>query len=191
MKKLLTSFLFLSLFMTFQAQAQTGLAVALKGGYGTGAYQPTRVGISLGKFAFRADVSYSFMPILDAYIAYSRTGFACGEDAGGFCNEGAVQFTTSGFNIGLRLNRGPVASVWIPWLRVGLAYKSLEWTQNNQDYSDSGLGFEIGAGLAYPITGRIKIVPAVNYTRYTITGANGDDNPTVVITGLIGARFEF
>ncbi len=196
MKKVSLLFLFSVFFATASVlQAQSRFAVAVKGGYGTGAYEATKTGINPGKFALRVDLSYAVLPILDAYAAFSRTGFACGEEGGGFCNEGIVDFTASGFNAGLRLNRAPGMSEFIPWLRLGLTYGMLDISQtegnNSFNHNDSGLGFEVGAGLAYPVTENIKIVPEVNYSRYTITGANGDDNPVVVIMGLIGARYEF
>ncbi len=203
MKKILSLLPLVLLFIiTSNLQAQDRFAVSLKAGYGTGAYEPTRAGISYGKLALRLNVSYEVLSILDAYIGYSRTGFRCGikeqvrpGEPRPFCFEAPVDFVTSGFNLGLRLNRRPDMSIWLPWLRAGLVYQTLEisQTEGNEsfNYSDSGLGFEVGVGLAYPITENIKIVPAFNYTRYTITGANGVDNPVVVISGLIGARYSF
>lgn len=192
MKKLLTLLLFLSLlFPVNQARAQSRFAVTLQGGYGTGAYEATHTGISTGSFALRANVSYAVLPVLDAYVAYSRNSFTCGPNAGGFCRDEQVNFTSSGFNLGLRLNRGPEASIWVPWLRAGIVYQTLKWDAGINSYSESGLGFEIGAGLAYPLTEQIKIVPSVNYTRYSIKGANGVKNSVVTVSYLIGARYEF
>lgn len=196
MKKVFVLFLFVTIFLTVaNLQAQNRFAVSLKIGYGTGAYEAARTGINPGKFAFRAGASYAFLPILDAYAAYSRTGFACGEGGGGFCNEAPVDFTSSNFSTGLRLNRGPGTGVWIPWLRAGLVYGILDISQTagneSFNYSDSGIGFEIGTGIAYPVNERIEIVPAVSYTRYSIEGANGVNNAVVVLMALIGARYEF
>ncbi len=203
MKKLLALLSFILLFITTaNLQAQDRFSVSLLGGYGSGAYEPARSGIGEGELAWRVNVSYAILSILDGYVGYSRTGFKCEAeetirpgDPRPFCVEAPVDFTSSGFNFGLRLNRPDNASVWIPWLRVGLVYKTLDISQTKEsesfNYSDSGLGFEIGTGLAYPVTEHIKIVPAFNYTRYTIEGANGESNPVVVIMGLIGARYSF
>lgn len=199
MKKVFSLFLFITFITVAGLHAQNRFAVSLKAGYGTGAYEAAGTGLSKGKFALRVGLSYSFLPILDAYVAYSRTGFACGENAGGFCNTAPVDFTTTGYKAGFRINRGPNASIWIPWLRAGLVYGTLEISQSVSrrgtgepfSYSDSGLGFEIGAGFAFPITEKFKIVPAVNYTRYSITAKDGSGQAVVVITALIGARYEF
>ncbi len=200
MKKLLAlpAIILLSI-ATVNLQAQNRFSVTLQAGYGTGAYEAAKSGISYGKLALRLNVSYEVLPILDAYAGYSRTGFRCGieeqlrpGEPRPFCAEAPVDFNSSGFNLGLRLNRREDMSVWIPWLRAGLVYKTLEYSQEEgEEYSGSGLGFEIGAGLAYPVTEHIAIVPSINYTRYTIEGANGDSNPVVVIMGLIGASYSF
>lgn len=191
MKKVFSIFLFLIiLIVSTKAQAQNRFSVALKLGYGTGAYEATYTGLNPGKLALRIDINYSLLPVLDAYAAYTRTGFKC-EEGHGFCHETSVKFTSSGFTVGLRLNRGHHTSIWIPWLKAGLAYRTLEWAQNKQNYRDGGLGFEIGVGFALPATDHIKIVPAINYTRYSVTGANGIDQGVAVLTALIGARYEF
>src|SRR5699024_5048701 len=153
MKKILVLILFLPFFFSVHnAHAQKRLALTLQGGYGTGGYEATHTGINLGKFAFRADLNYLVLPILDAYAAFSYAGFACGEEAGGFCKDARVDFTASGLNVGLRLKHLPNASIWIPWFRAGLAYQMLKWSRLTESYSDAGLGFEIGTGIAYPVT---------------------------------------
>lgn len=192
MKKLFTLFLFLtSLFSFNMANAQSPFSVTLRGGYGIGGYEATHAGLGSGKVALRLGVSYTFMPILDAYIAYSRAGFSCVEADGGFCQSADVDFTTSGINVGLRVHHAPDDNIWIPWFRAGLVYQSLKWDRLDQNYNDSGLGFEVATGIAYPVTEQIKIVPSVNYTRFSIEGANGVNNAVVVISGMIGARYEF
>lgn len=193
MKKIFTLFLFISLLSFYneaQAQIQNKFSASLQIGYGTGGYEATHSGIGQGKFAFRIDVSYTIISILDAYISYNRAGFSVDAESTKLL-DASPDFTASGLGLGLRLHHGPEANVWIPWLRAGLAYQTLKWEVDGDSYSDSGLGFEIATGIAYPVTEQIKIVPALSYTRYTITGANGFDNAVVVLSALIGARYEF
>lgn len=193
MKKLQTLFIVATLlFLVNEAHAQNKFAVTLQGGYGTGAYKATYSGLGPGKFAFRINASYTVLPVLDTYISYVRTGFGCNQSSGGFCNK-APDFTSSGFNVGVRLNHPPGANKWIPWLRAGITYQTLKTKVNKVNFSDSnsGIGFEVGAGIAYPVTRNIKIVPSINYSRYSITDKNGNDWPVVVIMGLVGVRYEF
>jgi len=115
-------------------------------------------GLALG-----AELMYTFMPALTAYVGLSRDSFSCDDD--GPC---ADDFQSDGVQGGLKFLFGRDGTA-LPWARAGVMGQSLEIGDQDTDMS---LGFEAGAGVDIDVTNNIALVPAVGFRTY---GADLDD----------------
>ena len=135
-------------------------------GFPTGDFADGDLETGLG---FGVEAAYNFLPALAVYGGYSRVSF-------GVDDADDVNLVDSGFDFGLRYTL-PALSSLSPFLRGGLVYHELEVDADGQDQStDRGLGFDIGGGIAIPLTPRFSLNPMVNYLRYSaeINGRNDD-----------------
>ena len=135
-------------------------------GFPTGDFGDGDLETGLG---FGVEAAYNFLPALAVYGGYSRVSF-------GVDDVDDVNVVDSGFDFGLRYTLPAMGSL-SPFLRGGLVYHELEVDADGQDEStDRGLGFDIGGGIAIPLTPRFSLNPMVNYLRYSadINGRNDD-----------------
>lgn len=99
--------------------------------------------------------AFNFTPRLALYGGYSRAEFDI-EGAGG------GEIRDAGLNFGLR-GTLPALGLMSPFLRGGLVFHELSGSRQ----SDRELGFELGGGIAIPISPRFSINPALSYLQYS------------------------
>ena len=118
---------------------------------------------------FGVEAAYNVTPAIAVFAGYSRLRF--GVEGGG-----DFDFVDSGVNAGLRYTL-PVVGSLVPYLRGGLVYHELEIdTPEGSFGTDYGLGFDIGGGLAVPLSPRFSIQPSISYVAYSpeVDGADFD-----------------
>lgn len=107
-------------------------------------------------------------PRVAVYAGYSDTRFNLKRsDATGI---------DSGWEIGARVAFPGVG--YSPWVRGGLLVHDLRIRQGGvTGDGDSGLGFEAGLGVAYPIAPQVSFSPGISYRQYSSSLlARGDRN---------------
>jgi hypothetical protein len=135
---------------------------------------------------FAVEAAYNFLPVLAVYAGFSRVSF-------GVEGEDDVDLVDSGFDLGLRYTLPAVANL-SPFLRGGLVYHRLEIDGDGGNFStDRGLGFDIGGGIAIPLSPRLSLNPLVNYVRYSPeVEEDEDDGFDVSYLGLgVSLAFRF
>jgi hypothetical protein len=116
------------------------------------------VGTGLG---WGVEGAFNFTPRLAVYGGYSRARF--GDD-----RAGVGDMTDAGLNLGLR-GTLPALSLLSPFLRGGLVLHELSGSRQ----TDREVGFELGGGIAIPISPRFSINPSLSYLQYSPdTGGN-------------------
>lgn len=99
--------------------------------------------------------TFNFTPRLAVYGGYSRARF---DDERADVSE----VTDAGLNLGLR-GTLPALGPLSPFLRGGLVFHELSGSRT----SDNELGFELGGGLAVPLSPRFSVNPALSYLQYS------------------------
>ena len=165
-------------------RAHAQLALEIRGGAATGAYEATAAGYqSVPGPGFGATLGYAFRPGLEAYAGLSRDQFGCSD---GFCAAADPTFTRSGAEAGVRLE--------LParlWVRGGVAFQSLSVSSKADDRSSGGSpGVRLGAGFALPLGPRLAVTPGIEYSRFT-TDLDGGGDGVGVLTGGLGLRIRF
>jgi opacity protein-like surface antigen len=135
-------------------------------------------GITVG-----ANGTYMFTPMLGLYAGFTYNAFGLPEEADDLEIEGSVN--TYGLDAGLKAMFATPTLPVTPFLKGGLVYHKIEVEIEDTDLddeleSDSGLGFEVGAGVMVPLGPRLSFTPAVSYTSFKpeFDGEEGDDNVT-------------
>ena len=134
---------------------------------------------------FGVEAAYNFLPALAVYAGFSRVSF-------GFDGVEDVNVIDSGFDLGLRYTLPAMGSL-SPFLRGGLVYHELEFDADGGNFStDRGLGFDIGGGIAIPLSPRFSLNPMINYVRYSPDIEDADDDFDVSYLGLgVSLAFRF
>lgn len=121
-------------------------------------------------FGFDLNAAAHFTPMVAAYARFSYYTF--GADTGDPTVDG--NYNDSGFGLGARLSfAGDGDGSMAPWLEGGLIYNKLEVEASSGGISgsvesDPGLGFEVGAGLDFPVgEGGLVIQPRAYYRSYS------------------------
>lgn len=160
---------------TAHAQMRSPLSVEVRASAAipTGDFANTGGGIGTG-YGIGADAHFALTPQFGVYAGYSYTGF----DYDNFDDT----LKETGIDAGVRASLGSGAA-FTPYLRGGIVYHKL----NNQlGNSDSRTGFEVGAGLDYPLGLVLSVTPEVSYTRI-----NQDAAPDLSHVRLgVGLRFK-
>ena len=99
--------------------------------------------------------TFNFTPRLAVYGGYSRARF---DDE----RAGVSEVTDAGFNVGLR-GTLPALRTLSPFLRGGLVFHELSGSRT----ADNELGFELGGGIAIPLSPRFSVNPALSYLQYS------------------------
>jgi opacity protein-like surface antigen len=137
-------------------EGRAGVTLAVRD-FGAGA----RSGLALD-----GTLAYQVFPSLSAYAGLSRDNFGCPKRAapGDGCDA-----NSEGFEVGARAQLTGVRLT--PWARGGVIYHHLERRMSPQGFpiaarSALALGYEIGGGIAVPITPSVALTPGIRYRAY-------------------------
>lgn len=159
------------------ASAQLPIAVEPRGG----------VAIPVGDFGDAADNGFSYgatvslvvAPRVSVYGGYSRAEFNL--------NAPAAESTDKGFEAGARL-AFPGTS-FSPFVKGGVLFHDFEIEQVGiEDEGEDEVGFEVGAGAAFPLGQRVSITPGVTYRQYATEFFNQGDTKISYLNVDIGLR---
>jgi hypothetical protein len=123
-----------------------------------------RGGIALPEQAFEGadggqagevSATWHALPLVGIYGAYQANRFAWG-DADGHA-------TDEGFAAGVRITFPALLVPIDPWIRGGVVVHQLKAETRA---AESGVGWEVGAGLGFPLARGITLTPGVLWTRY-------------------------
>lgn len=105
------------------------------------------------------DVIYSLSPNLSVYGGYEQQMFGCegcGDDDGA---------TSSGFQGGAKLIA--YRDGLLPWLKAGVVGRKLQLEEDGFEVeSDTGVGFQVAAGVDIPLGDVLWFSPGVRYEAY-------------------------
>jgi len=117
-------------------------------------------------FALDGTIGYQVFPSLGVYAGYSRDAFGCPDESepGGGCDAHG-----DGFELGARAAFTHLRLT--PWARGGVIYHHLVRRMSPQGFpiearSALTLGYEIGGGVAVPLTPSLSLTPAIRYRAY-------------------------
>jgi hypothetical protein len=105
------------------------------------------------------------VPIVPAFGAYGS--FTHIRFGGGWTGDGNADAATSGFTVGITTTLPGTMNV-DPWVGGGLIFHNLEVRGTRQGVSQD-MGFEVGAGVAVPLAGQLRLTPAVHYRQFGAT----------------------
>ncbi len=130
----------------FSVEAQASAAVP------TGDFGDVEGGIGTG-YGFGVKAGVKLNPLFGVYGGYSWTGydFDVGDD----------RLTQQGFDGGIRVGLGLLPMS--PYARGGVVYHKLDAGHGHDE--DNKLGYEVGAGLSFPLGMVLSVTPEVTYTR--------------------------
>ena len=155
--------------------------------------------------ALRAAFHVTPVFALYAGVSGAQWGFEFEDDFEGF---GAVEGNLKeyGFDAGLKVTAPPFAGFGnvAPYLHGGAIFHRTEFDFDNEDLndlfdefggrqSDFSLGFEVGAGLAFPLTPSLMLTPGVRYVSFEPKFEDADiDGESLTYAALeIGLRYRF
>ena len=149
---------FAALAVSGTASAQSPLSVEVRGG----------AAIPTGDFAdnaktnvgYGATVGLRVAPMISVYGGYSRAEFGL--------TQTASDATDAGFEVGARVGIPGLGTGISPWVKAGALFHELELEQRaiGTARGDSEPGFEVGAGLAFPLGPQVTVTPGVAFRRY-------------------------
>lgn len=130
-------------------------------------------GVTLG-----ANAQFQVSNAIGVYAGYSFNQFSVEEfeDA---------DVTDQGFDAGVMLSL-PFAASLSPYVKGGIALHNLSVTEGGEDEDFDGeeLGFQVGAGLNFPLGNRLSVTPGVTFTQYGFEDAEVDVSHLTVDVGL-------
>lgn len=152
------------------------LKVELKAGAAVGNYTDTGAGLDLvPQPSFGALLELWPAETLAAYVGFIRSSFGCEES---LCTGRDVSLTSQGVVAGGRWSPGVPGLPGLPvrpWVRGGLALQALDIEARGADESfDPRLGFELGAGIDFPLGGTFRIRPGITWLRHQASTSLGD-----------------
>ena len=115
-------------------------------------------------FGFGANVRYRFQPHLAAYAGWEMHTFSAD------LAPDELDVEQTGYALGLRFDRplgaertaGEPTPAW--WVSAGAQFAHIEIEDDAGEpagETDHGLGWEAGAGISWPLTGRIAVSPGI------------------------------
>jgi opacity protein-like surface antigen len=111
-------------------------------------------GIGTG-YGFGVNGELKLSPLFGVYGGYSWTGYDL--------DAADETLTQQGLDAGIRLGLGRGLIPLGPYARGGIVYHKLD---DGHDHGDERkLGYEVGAGLSFPLGAVISVTPEVSYTR--------------------------
>lgn len=108
-----------------------------------------------GGQAGEVSATWHAMPFAGIYGAYQSNRFAWDDAAG--------HATDEGFAAGVRITLPALLVPIDPWIRGGVVVHQLKAETR---VAESGFGYEVGAGLGFPLARGITLTPGVLWTRY-------------------------
>jgi len=168
-------------FLADEAQAQQTLPLSFEGRAGV-AIPTGDLGDEFDPgFAFGANIAWHFTPMFGVYGGYSQAAFGTGDDS---------SVRSQGFDLGAHVDLP--SPMLAPWLRGGLVFKEMHASRGAASLtSDTGTGFEVGGGIAFPIADMISLTPGLRYTSFPVTyqefGVDQGDNASY-LTLDVGVR---
>lgn len=162
MKKLLFTIVALTLLTVFnQSRAQDKWSLELRPGVNYATQDIADANLELG-FGTELTIAYRFMPHLAAYAGWSYNNFAVDQSFAG----ADASFEETGYTFGFQFIH-PIGESTLSYLvRVGGTYNHIEIENNDGDIiidSGHGLGWQVEAGLAIPLSERFSLLPSVRY----------------------------
>lgn len=112
------------------------------------------VGVGVG-------VSLGLRPGLGVYGTYSNTRFGAG-----LFDDEEPDAKDAGFSVGLTAAL-PVGGTLAPWIGAGAVFHTLE-LNGSEEGIDEDVGFEVGGGIAVPLTRNVRLTPGIGYRRYGV-----------------------
>lgn len=117
---------------------------------------------------FGASLVYAFAPMFRGYLGYERESLPCDNTlcgAGGYVSQGV----SAGAEVALARAGRPMSAY--PWVRAGVLINTLEHEVEDGSAtmsvgSERGVGFQVRAGMAVPVTPRVSLLPGVGYSLY-------------------------
>lgn len=124
-------------------------------------------------YALGANVGFNVIPLVTLYGGYSYITFDLADDVPG---SGEDTWDVSGFDAGARVNLPMIG--FSPYLRGGVVYYDSELS--GTDFGESNLGFQVGAGLDFPLGAVVSITPEVSYVQVDAGDVAGPDKTSFV-----------
>jgi hypothetical protein len=145
-------------------------------------------------WGFEVNASMQIAQSVGLYAGYDRYTFQFDQDV--FFGFGQQQgdLVDQGFAGGVLLAMPSSSFSVSPWIRGGAVYNSAKLDYDNLDNepeSDSALGFEVGAGLDFPLGYVVSIAPSVRYRSYAPDFDGQSDFDLSYLVGEIGLTFRF
>ena len=135
-----------------------------------------------GGVAGEVSATWHALPLIGFYGAYQHNRFAW-DDADGHATDG-------GFAVGVRIAIPTPLIPIDPWIRGGMVAHQLEAEGLDEE---SRPGYEVGAGLGFPLARGLTLTPGVLWTRYPHGGGNIDGERLRVrhLRADVGLRLRF
>lgn len=156
--------------VALEAQTPLPISFELRAGAGLPMGDMADADLKTG-FGGELTASYSVIPMMDVYAGFNWYRFdADSEDVD-------VSNTDAGYALGARISP-PFVPALSPWVRVGGVYDKVETSSDAGDFStDHGFGWEVGAGVSFPVGGMFAVTPGVRYRAFSpeVEGAEAGD----------------
>lgn len=173
---------------TASAQSRIPLSFEVRGDAAipTGDFEDFGIENGLG---FTASAALQLVPGFGVYGSYGRTEFSV--DGG----DDDTDVLDQGFGAGLTASLGGgLAGRATPYIGAGLLFHEFE--VDDQEVGDAQMGFEVGAGIAFPLGRSVRITPAVGYRQYKVentalAGLVDDDFNVSYLTAGVGLNIAF
>lgn len=161
-RSLLAGITLIVLIMTTQvANAQKRWSAELRSGADFPTAKLGNASLDTG-FGLEGSLAYRFLPHLAAYAGWSWNKFSATQSMLG----SNVDFEETGYLFGLQFIHPIAASKISYMLKAGGIYNHIE-TENTDgtiiNDTGHGLGWQAGAGIAFPLGNRLQFIPEIRY----------------------------
>lgn len=176
-----------------RAQLPSGLPLSVEvrggGAFPIGDFGDEESGFeAMSGFSFDVGAVFHATRTLGVYGAYQRASFGCDQ-----CELFDIEddVVDSGFALGAQATLGGPVAGFQPWVRAGALFHELTFSGNDPEQeaefaSEPAVGFQVAAGLAYPLLRSLTLTPALGFRAYSAKfdlGA-GFDDPSVDVSYL-------
>ncbi|MFO7892920.1 MAG: outer membrane beta-barrel protein [Longimicrobiales bacterium] len=158
-------------------------SVELRVGAAIGNYSGTDAGLELVPApSFAATVGLGLTESAGLYAGINRSSFGCDE---ALCATRDVLLTSQGVTAGGRYAVGP------GWVRAGLAFQQLRVDSDvDTDTADFGVGWDLAAGLDFPVGRGFRVRPGVTYLRHAAV-TRTEDGHAALLAFEVGVAMRF
>ena len=169
-------------FMTLQAQDRWSLDIRGAADYATTELGDADLNFGLG---FEGAAAYRFMPHMAVYMGWGWNHFNADQSFAG----SDIDFEETGYTFGLQFVH-PLGDTQTSYLvRAGGVFNHIEVEDQERDFigdSEHGFGWQIGAGLVFPLNNDWSLTPSVRY-RSLSSDIEIDETTTAVDLNYISA----